>query len=127
MVRFLLSLGVALLIGIGIGLYVGWVIAPVEYVDSPASALAQRYKDEYAVMIAAAYAQDRDLTGAIERLRVLGVENVPQYIQEVTERYITNSSSLDEIRTLVLLAEGMGRLTPVMEPYRQVTLPTQGS
>ncbi len=125
--RFLFSLVAALIIGALLSLYLGWSVFPVQYVDSPAVDLAQRYKDDYAVMIAAAYAVDGDVTGAIERLRVLGVENVPVYIQEVTERYITNSSELAEIQQLVTLAEGVGRLTPIMEPYREVTLPGQGT
>jgi len=125
--RFLVSFLIALLIGAGIGLYLGWVQFPVEFVDSPASALAQSEKDDYTLMIAAAYADDGDLNGAVERLRVLGVDNVPAYVQEVTERYITNSRGVDDIRLLVALAEGMGRLTPVMEPYRQLNVPGQGS
>jgi hypothetical protein len=126
MVRFLLSLLVALLVGLGIGLYLGWVQFPQQTIDSPANALAQRYQDEYAVMIAAGYLDDHDLTGALERLRVLGVDNAPAFIQEVTERYITNSRDIDDIRYLVALSEGLGRLTPIMEPYRIVTLPGQG-
>lgn len=125
MVRFLLSLLVALLVGLGIGLYLGWVQFPQVTIDSPASALAQRYKDEYTVMIAAGFLQDRDLTGALERLRVLGVENVPAYVQEITERYITNSRDVSEIRYLVALSEGLGRMTPIMEPYRIVSVPGQ--
>lgn len=125
--RFLISFGAALIVGALLGLYLGWVPFPVRYVDSPASELAQRYQDDYTVMIAAAYAADRDLTGALERLRVLGAENVPAYVQEVTERFISNSSELVEIQRLVVLAEGVGRLTPIMEPYRQIALPGQSS
>jgi hypothetical protein len=125
--RFLLSLVGGLVIGLLLSLYLGWSVFPVQYVDSPASDLASRYQDDYTVMIAAAYDKDRDITGAIERLRVLSVENVPVHIQEVTERYITNSRELSDIQLLVALAEGVGRLTPIMEPYREVTLPGQGT
>ena len=118
MVRFLLSLLVMLIVGLGIGVYLGWVQFPVEYIDSPADALAQRYKDEYTVMVANGYRFDGDLNGALERLRILGAPNIPAYVQELTERYITNSQDLNDIRTLVVLAEGLGRLTPPMEPYR---------
>ncbi|HLU11250.1 MAG TPA: hypothetical protein VK003_16370 [Oceanobacillus sp.] len=126
MVRFLLSLLVALLVGLGIGLYLGWVQFPQQTIDSPASALAQRYKDEYVLMIAGGYLEDRDLAGALERLRVLGTDNAPAFVQEVTERYITNSRDVDDIRYLVALSEGLGRLTPIMEPYRMVSVPGQG-
>jgi hypothetical protein len=58
-------------------------------------------------------------------MRLLGAENVPAYIQDTTERYITNSRDIDDIRALVALSEGLGRLTPIMEPYRVVVLPGQ--
>src|SRR5262245_31720191 len=91
MVRFLLSLLFGLVAGLVIGLYLGWVQFPVEYVDSPAASLARRHQDDYTIMIAAGYLSDRDASGAVQRLALLGVENVPAYVQDVTERYITDS------------------------------------
>jgi hypothetical protein len=126
MVRFLISLMIALVFGLGIGLYLGWVQFPAKYTDSSADRLAQRFKDEYTVMIANGYLADNDLNGAVERMRVLNVENVPSYIQDTTERYITNSSGVNDIRALVAFSTGLGRLTPIMEPYRIVSVPGQG-
>ena len=120
MVRFLLSFIAALIIGLLLGLYLGWVQFPVKYTDSTADRLAQRFKDDYTVMVAKAFLDDQDLTGALERMRVLGVENVPSYIQDTTERYITNSSDVNDIRALVSLSAGLGRLTPIMQPYQTV-------
>ena len=126
MVRFILSLFVALIVGALLGLYLGWVQFPVKYTDSGAARLAQRFKDEYTVMVANAYLDDSDLTGALERMRFLGVENVPAYIQDTTERYITNSSNVTDIRALVALSSGLGRLTPIMQPYQILTpVPSQ--
>ncbi|XWX03212.1 hypothetical protein VZO05_11940 [Aggregatilineales bacterium SYSU G02658] len=118
--RLILSLLGGIFIGLLSGLFIGWVVAPTEYVNSPMTALAQRWRDEYTVMIAAGYAVDRDLNGALERLRRLGVPNVPQYVQEITERYITNSRNVADIRLLVRLAEGFGRLTPLMQDFRSL-------
>jgi hypothetical protein len=126
-VRFIISLLIGLAVGVGHGLYLGWVQFPKQYINSPITDLSPRYKDEYTVMIATGYSADRDLVGAVERLRVLGVENIPAYVQETTERYITNSRNVDDIRYLVILAEGLDRLTPIMEPYRQVNVPVQSS
>ena len=121
MVRFILSFLAALIIGTLLGLYLGWVQFPVKYTDSSADRLTQRNKDQYTVMIANAYLDDGDLTGALERMRLLGVENVPAYIQDTTERYITNSSDVTDIRSLVALSAGLGRLTPIMQPYQILT------
>jgi len=118
MTRIALSLLIGLAAGIGLGLYIGWVQASVEYVDSPLYMLDQPHRDEYTVMIAYGYAADGDLTGAVERLRKLQVASVPDYVQALTERYISQGRSVADIRSLVALAEAMGRLTPLMEAYR---------
>lgn len=125
MTRLFISTVIGVLIGLGAGLFIGWELAPTEYIDSPIQALSTRHKDAYTVMIAAGYLADGDALGAVERLRVLGVENVPAYVQDVTERFITNSADLEQIRRLVALAEGLGRLTPIMEPYRTLR-PAEG-
>jgi hypothetical protein len=73
-----------------------------------------------------AWGLDCTWVGCIERMRILNVENVPAYIQDTTERYITNSSGVNDIRALVAFSSGLGRLTPIMEPYRIVSVPGQG-
>jgi hypothetical protein len=120
MLRFLVSLVIGLAVGVLIGLYLGWVQFPVQFVDSPASSLAERYKNEYMVMVASGFVKDGDLGGAVDRLRILGVANIPAYVQEVTERYISNSQDADDIGVLVALSESLGRLTPIMLPYRKI-------
>lgn len=123
MMRLFLSTVAGVVAGILLGLFIGWEVAPVEYINSPMSDLAPRYQDAYTLMIAEGYLVDGDALGAVERLRVLDVDNVPAYVQSVTERYITNSRDVGDIRKLVALSEGLGRLTPLMEPYRPPTLP----
>ncbi|GAB1421850.1 hypothetical protein MASR2M15_20420 [Anaerolineales bacterium] len=126
MIRFFVSLIVGLIIGIVGGLFIGWEVSPVEFVNSPITSLDSRYQDTYTVMIATGFMADKDTLGAVERLRLLGVDNVPLYVQEVTERFITNSRDVNDIKVLVALSEGLGRLTPIMEPYRQVAVPGGG-
>lgn len=123
MVRLIVSLILGVGIGIGGGLVIGWQVAPREYTDGTLPELAREHTDEYTVMVASGFAADSDLQGAVDRLRLLRVDNVPAYVQDITERYITNSRDIDDIRLLVGLSEGLGRLTPIMEPYRQVELP----
>lgn len=125
MLRFLISLLIGLGLGAAVGLYLGWVQFPSQYVNSPAATLNERYKDEYTVMVATGYLKDGDLGGAFDRLKILGVPNIPAYVQAVTERYISNSRDATDIAYLVALAEGLGRVTPIMEPYRQLRAPGQ--
>lgn len=119
MVRVFLSTVIGVVIGIGIGLGLGWSF-PARYNDSSLPELSQAHQDTYTVMIAAGYENDGDITGALERLQRLGVENIPEYVQDTTERYITSSRELTDIQLLVALSEGFGRLTPLMETFCQL-------
>jgi hypothetical protein len=121
--RFLISLLIGLVIGALAGIYIGWVQFPVEYVNSPASALASRYRDDFTVMVAEGYTTDRDIASAIERLRMLNAENIPEYVQTITERYISNSRDVDDTLALITLSDGLGRLTGLMQEYRQIIAP----
>lgn len=123
MLRFLISLVLGAIVGLGVGLYLGWVQFPVEFINSPISALDPKYRDEYTVMVAQGFQADADAVGAIQRLRVLEVENVPDYVFQQAERYITNSRTPQEIQALIALSEGLGRTSPLFDQYRPVGVP----
>ena len=123
MLRFLISLLLGAALGLAVGLYLGWVQFPVEYIRSPISALDPKYQDGYAVMVAQGFQADSDAVGAVQRLRVLGVENVPEYVFQQAERYITNSGTPLEIQALIALSEGLGRTSPLFDQYRPVGVP----
>lgn len=116
--RFLRSLLLGLFIGAAFGLYFGWLHFPSEYRNGAMTELEPRYKDDYTMMIAAGYAFDQDAAGAVERLSRLGVADAAEYAQQAAERVIMASSRrLSDIRLLIGLADGLGRLTPMMKPF----------
>ncbi|NLF76288.1 MAG: hypothetical protein GX573_11370 [Chloroflexi bacterium] len=121
--RYIGSLLIGVLAGIAIGVFIGWEQFPVEYTNSSIAALAPHYQEEYTVMVAEGYQADRDVNGALTRLQPLGKENVFDYIQDLTERYISQSN-VPAISPMVALAEAVGRLTPIMEVYRTTPVPT---
>jgi hypothetical protein len=124
MQRFFFSWLFGIAVGVVIGLYIGWVVDPVRVSDAAAAALDRRYLDDYTVMVANGFGADDDLNGAVERLRDIGIENAPFHVLEITERYITNSRDVADIRVLVVLYQAMsGRATPLMQPY----LPVEGA
>ena len=119
--RALRSLMLGLIIGVIIGLYLGWVEFPQRPYRSDISELAQSYRDDYLVMIAAGYAADGDLAGAIARLHYLGVDDIAAYVQGQTERIISTAArDIRDIRLLVALSGAMRRLTPIMEPFLEL-------
>lgn len=119
--RLLTSLLIGCAIGLAIGLYLGWVQFPVETVEGPMRALASADKDRYTVMVAQAYELDGDTAEAIRRLQPLNTPNtnIPQYVRDVTERYISESGSGNEadIRHLVSLSRALGYFTPPMQGF----------
>jgi hypothetical protein len=121
--RLVGSLLIGLIVGLAVGIYAGWERFPVEYTNSSIEALAPRYQQEYTVMVSEGYQVDRDVNAAIVRLQVLEKENIFDYVQSLTEQFISQSN-VPVISTMVALAEAMGRLTPVMEIYRLTPVAT---
>lgn len=62
-------------IGFGIGLLYGWVIDPVEYVDTVPETMRDDYKTDYVLMVAEIYQRENDIGKAAERLSFLGGED----------------------------------------------------
>lgn len=79
----------------------------------------QRQRDDLVLLIATAYSIDGDLPAAWRRLQGAADGNSVAWLQATTERFISNSRELQDVRRLVALAEGLGRLTPAMEPFRR--------
>ena len=58
----LLLLGGGIIIGLIVGLAVGWIVWPVEYFDADLCDLGSQDKNEYVVMVGAAYALNGDIS-----------------------------------------------------------------
>jgi hypothetical protein len=116
----LLLIGGALL-GIGLGLIIGWLIWPVSYYNTDVYDLRADYQDEFVVMIGALYALEQDVGAAGQRLALLSPPNAPKsaeaIVVEVAERYIARGADPIDIGHLVGLAEALGSVTPPMQPY----------
>ncbi len=63
---------VAIVLGLAAGLYYGWAISPVAYVDTAPNTLREDYKADFVLMVAEAYQADGDLEAARQALALLG-------------------------------------------------------
>ena len=63
---------IVVMLGVAAGLYYGWVINPVKYVDTTPAKLRSDYQTDYILMVAEAYQAEGDLDLAARRLAVLG-------------------------------------------------------
>lgn len=109
----LLVVGLAL--GIGLGLYVGWVAWPAEFEDANLILLDEQYQDEYVQMVADVYASDQNLNDALRRLGEFG----PSYETAVLNSF--NNQLLQEndplaLRRLAQLANDIGLSSPAIQP-----------
>ena len=86
-IRFLL----AIVLGAAGGLFYGWVLNPVKYVNTTPDTLRVDYKSDYVLMVAEAYGADSDLAQAARRLALLG-----------------DTPPVDTTRAAVLFAEKQG-------------------
>jgi hypothetical protein len=116
-----------LIAGAALGLLFGWVIMPVEYVDTHIADLAPEYKGGYIQLVAAAYYSDGDLERAQARLAELSLPNADQSISALCERYISEGRDEEEIRAMATLADALGVASPRMVAYlaSPTPLPTE--
>jgi hypothetical protein len=115
--RIILFLGLGLLLGAGLGLYVGWIAWPTEYTEADLSILASEYRYDYTVMVAANYSLDGDLAAARGRLQTLAGEERDAWLLEVAGQAILQGAAEQDIRNLALLARDLGLSAPALEPY----------
>ena len=115
---------VGLAIGVGLGLYLGWEAWPTEFTDAHPGALADRYRRDYAIMIATNYALDNDLEMARQQVNTLS-DNGRDYFLSMTLDTILRGENETDIRYLVRLSSDLGLYSPAMEPYLDtVSTPT---
>ena len=120
------SLLAGVLVGLSVGVFLGWGPFPVEYRNSALSALAPRYQEEYTLMVAEGYQPDPDVSAALARLQPLGKENAIAYVIDLTERYISHSNvrAIPIMVTLVEAIIGPDNLPAIMRLYRPTPSPT---
>jgi hypothetical protein len=64
----------AIALGLGLGLFYGRVISPVEYIDTTPSTLRADYRTDYTLMVAETFQGEHDAEAAARRLALLGSE-----------------------------------------------------
>lgn len=93
-----------LILGLGLGLVISWVLAPVEYTDAPPSLLRTDFKDGYRALIASAYASTGDLDRAKERLATLNDANSITALESQAQRALAEGNSPKSLDALAALA-----------------------
>lgn len=112
----IITLIIALAVGMGLGLVYGWVIAPVEYVDVTPDLLRQDYRADFVLMTAEAYQSDFNATAAARRLALLGSEPPASLVTTAIEYASANNFTPEEMRMLQTLHTAMQTYQPDGNP-----------
>jgi len=119
MPRWLYSV-IALVIGLGLGLLYGWVISPVQFVDTTPASMRADYRADYVLMIAEAFDADQNTDLAIHRLAVLGSDSPADIASQALQTGQTIGYSANDI---ALLQE----LTRALQAYQAPPTPIEGT
>ncbi len=117
---------VGCLAGLLFGLFIGWQLLPVEYVNTEISDLGPGDKEEYVLMVAAEYSADGDANKALARLEELDVANPDQFVAYLAEKYVQEGRGHNDPDTvnLVRLADVLGVSSQMMLEYVATPTPT---
>lgn len=105
------------------GLAYGWLVNPVEYVDTAPDTLRVDYKTDYILMVSEAYQGDGDLDLALRRLALLGNTPVVEMVNQAilfAEKTGYTETDLDRMRRLL---DGLKAALPATPPVQESAVP----
>jgi len=106
---------IAVILGAAAGLFYGWVVNPVEYVDIAPESLREDYKTDYVLMVGEAYQVDHDIGLAVRRLALLGSSAPTEIIANALNYGLQHDYASQDLSLIQLLAEGLLSWNPNLE------------
>jgi hypothetical protein len=102
----------ALILGLSAGLYYGWVVNPVEGLQSSADTLRLDYQADYVLVVSEIFASDQRPDRAIERLRLLETENPLDAIAMALDFANLNGMPKDDLARIQALDDAIRAWEP---------------
>lgn len=99
-------------VGLGIGLFYGWIINPVKYVDTTADTLRADYKTDYVLMVSEIYKMDGDIEQAVQRLTLIDSRPAALVTSEGLRNARTLGYSPADLSLIEALAQALQTVTP---------------
>ncbi len=103
----LIIVAVWLVGGLAIGLFVGWMMWPVQVTNVDMTDLASSYQDDYIVLTASSYAVDQDLDKAQTRLATLKDPNIQDRVIKLAKS-LAAAQNKTEAGYVAVLAMALG-------------------
>lgn len=102
-------------IGATAGMYYGWVLNPVKYIDTAPDSLRMDYKTDYVLMVAEAFRIENNLSLAARRLAILGTDTPEVIVSQALEFARQIGYNDNDIALMNALAEGLKTWNPSLE------------
>ncbi len=106
---------IAICIGAGAGLFYGWVVNPVQYVDISPQNLRVDYKSDFVLMVAEAYQADHNLGLAVRRLSLLSSSAPTAIVSNALEYGVQHAYAAQDLSLMQSLAEALITWNPNLE------------
>ena len=106
---------IAVAIGAAAGLFYGWVVNPVQYVDISIQNLRVDYKSDFVIMVAESYQSDHDLGAAVRRLALLGNSAPTAIVVSALDYGLQNGYDAQDLSLLQTFNEALSTWDPMLE------------
>lgn len=103
---------IAIACGAALGLFYGWVVNPVKYVDTTPDTLRVDYRSDYVLMVAEAYSAEGDLAIAVQRLAFLGSRPPVEIVREALLFAESQGYADEDVRRIQALETALENWTP---------------
>jgi hypothetical protein len=97
----------SIVVGIGLGLYYGWVVSPVQYVDTTPVTLRVDFRADFTLMVAESFQRDQNIDAAARHLANLGSQSPVEITSEALNFAQQNKFDPEDIRLLQNLSLGL--------------------
>ncbi len=118
-----IALLIGLVIGIAGGLYYGWYLNPVDWVNIGPDKLNAGDQQEYILLVAEAYQQDQEIARASARLAALDTRDIAELVSLQADEALLRGDDPNEIRALTTLAEALGASPMAAEIFSGTSVP----
>ncbi len=106
---------IAIALGAAAGMFYGWVVNPVEYVDISPQNMRVDYKTDYVLMIAESYQADHDLGLAVRRLARIGTSTPTDIVANALSYAMQHEYAPQDLSLLQTLGEDLLTWNPNQE------------
>jgi hypothetical protein len=104
----------AIVVGAVGGLYYGWVLDPIEYIDITPASLRVDYRSDYVLMVAEIYRVDESMPDTISRLSWISEKPAEELIKEAIDFGQQQGYSKTDLEAFRYLQQGLQAWNPML-------------